>query len=246
MKKRILAVILSMALSAACLTACGEDNKQEKDKAETTTTTTTKNTTAHEVIVPTDPGQTTTEGYWHTESTTTTTTTSKTTTTTTTTKKNTTEQYVKPLKPEEKPNENGYWHTESTTKATTKATTTTTKATTKKTTTAANKKITAADLKAAAEAELARISAAADEGGWPIVETRVMRNTNTQYGIYAKFVADSENWSHTIIKAEVRNGTIAVFYSAQPMGVTSIDYESYSLEGPIDELIDWLREKRKK
>ena len=75
MKKRILAIVLSMALSAACLTACGEDNKQEKDKAETTTTTTTK--------------------------------------------KNTTEQYVKPLKPEEKPNENGYWHTESTTTTTT-------------------------------------------------------------------------------------------------------------------------------
>ncbi len=117
MKKRILAVVLSMALAAACLTACGEDNKQEKDKAETTTTTEATTTT------------TTTEAA-------TTTTTSKTTTTsdnaaTVTTKKNTTaHEVIVPTDPGQTTTE-GYWHTESTT---TKATTTTTKATTKATT----------------------------------------------------------------------------------------------------------------
>ena len=131
MKKRFLAALLALVMTAACLTACGGENKTE-DKQQTTTTTTEETTT------------TTTEE--------TTTTAEKETgviDTTTTTKVTTTKNVAGPP-PSEIPQDvnPGQWHEDSettttttTTKAatttkpkttTTKAKTTTTKATTKK------------------------------------------------------------------------------------------------------------------
>ncbi len=75
MKKRILAVVLSMTMAFSCLTACGEDNKQEKDKAETTTTTeattTTKATTTTTSKTTTSEAATTSETTTASETTTT-------------------------------------------------------------------------------------------------------------------------------------------------------------------------------
>ena len=128
MKKRFLAAVLALAMTAACMTACGGENNTE-DKQQTTTTTTAETTTTTEketgvidtftitkvtpaeggVVPPSEIPQDVNPGQWHEDSDTTTTTTTKAKTTTakaTTTKVNTT------AKPKT-----------TTTKATTKATT---------------------------------------------------------------------------------------------------------------------------
>lgn len=109
MKKRFLATVIALTMTAACLTACGGENKTE-DKQQTTTTTTAETTTTTEketgVIDTTTTTKATTQsrapegapeaqvkpdpGQWHEDSETTTTTTKKATTTTTTTKAKTT------------------------------------------------------------------------------------------------------------------------------------------------------------
>ena len=124
MKKRFLAAVLALAMTAACLTACGGENKTE-DKQQTTTTTTEETTTTTEketgvidtitttkatttrskMAPPSEIPQDLNPGQWLEDS--------ETTTTTTTTKAATT------TKPKT---------------TTTKAKTTTTKATTKATT----------------------------------------------------------------------------------------------------------------
>ena len=56
MKKRIIAVILSLAMSAACLTACSEEKNEEKNIADTTTVTSAATAASEE----TKEGETTT------------------------------------------------------------------------------------------------------------------------------------------------------------------------------------------
>ncbi len=56
MKKRIIAVILSLAMSAACLTACSEEKNEEKNTADTTTVTSAATAASEE----TKEGETTT------------------------------------------------------------------------------------------------------------------------------------------------------------------------------------------
>ena len=116
MKKRFLAAVLALVMTAACMTACGGENKTE-DKQQTTTTTTAETTTTTEketgvidttttlkvttakdgVVPPSEiPPDDVNPGYWHEDSETTTTTTKKATTTTTTTTKAATTTKPKP------------------------------------------------------------------------------------------------------------------------------------------------------
>ena len=114
MKKRFLATVLALVMTAACLTACGGENKTE-DKQETTTTTQEDTTTTEKetgVIDTTTTIKATTTrvtgdapseippddvnpGQWHEDSETTTTTTKKATTTTTKAKTTTTKATTK-------------------------------------------------------------------------------------------------------------------------------------------------------
>lgn len=232
MKKRFLAALLALVMTAACLTACGGENKTE-DKQQTTTTTTAETTTTTEketgvidtititkvtttknyTAPPSEIPQDVNPGQWHEDSETTTTTTKKATTTTTTTKAKTT-----------------------TTKATTtkaKAKTTTTKA-----------KTTKADLKAAAEAAFAKVKKTAIEYGWTISKTFVNRSTDTQYGIYyrVELTTDKNMWGEYTIKAESLNGKVSLQDSELPMGVKTKDYDSFSITYGIDVSVNFFKE----
>ena len=211
MKKRFLATVIALTMTAACLTACGGENNTE-DKQQTTTTTTEETTTTAttsettttttsmpngkaeykittiKVTTTKDEGRRPPEvpqdvnpGQWLEDS--------ETTTTTTTTKAATT------TKPKT---------TTTKAKTTTKPKTTTTKAkttampkatTTKATTTKAKVSttngywredpgITKADLKAAAEYAFAKVKKTAAKYSWTISKTFVNRSTDTQYGIF--------------------------------------------------------------
>ena len=233
MKKRFLAAVLALVMTAACLTACGGENKAE-DKQQTTTTTTaetTTTTTKNEpddivsittlkvttakggVVPPSEIPQDINPGQWHEDSETTTTTTKKATTTTTTTKA----------------------------KTTTKPKTTTTKAKTKATTKATTTK---ADLKAAAEAAFAKVKKTAKEYGWIITETSVSRSTDTQYGIYyrVELTTDKNMWGEYTIKAESLNGKVSLQDSELPMGVKTKDYDSFSITYGIDVSVNFFKE----
>ena len=241
MKKRFLAALLALTMTAACLTACGGENKTE-DKQQTTTTTTAETTTTttknepDDIVSITTIKVTTTKvtggaspeipqdvnpGQWHEDSETTTTTTKKATTTTTTTKA----------------------------KTTTKPKTTTTKAKTKATTKATTTK---ADLKAAAEAAFAKVKKTAIEYGWTISKTFVNRSTDTQYGIYCRFeiseAASVDGAHHTasiVIKAEAVSGSVIVQASQTPLGVSvnSENYDDFSGKYDISYLIESLKER---
>ena len=157
MKKRFSAAVLALVMTAACLTACGGENKTE-DKQQTTTTTTEETTTTTETTTATTQnsgcgittlnvtttrskmapvsevytGEPVIPGQWHEDSETTTTKAKTTTTKVTTTK-------VTGDAPSEIPQDvnPGQWHEDSETtttkaKTTTKPKTTTTKAKTTK------------------------------------------------------------------------------------------------------------------
>ncbi len=264
MKKRFLAAVLALTMTAACLTACGGENKTEDKQqttttttAETTTTTTAETTTTTEketgvidtttttkvtpaeggVVPPSEIPQDLNPGAWLEDS--------ETTTTTTTTKAATT------TKPKT-----------TTTKAkttTTKATTTTTKATTTKAKVSTTNGywhedpgITKADLKAAAEAAFAKVKKTAKEYGWTISKTFVNRSTDTQYGIYCRFeiseAASADGAHHTasiVIKAEAVSGSVIVQASQTPLGVSvnSENYDDFSGKYDISYLIESLKER---
>ena len=243
MKKRFLAAVLALVMTAACMTACGGENKTE-DKQQTTTTTTaetttttTKNepddivsittlkvtTTKGEERRPSEIPQDVNPGQWHedSETTTTTTTTTKAKTTTTTKAKTTT------TKPKT---------------TTTKAKTTTTKA-----------KTTKADLKAAAEAAFAKVKKTAIEYGWKIAETLVNRNTDTQYGIYCKIEISAEasangQYDFVIftIKSEKVNNGIRTTFGQIPLGgpVGSKNFDDFQYWTDISVLIESFKEER--
>ncbi len=251
MKKRFLAALLALVMTAACLTACGGENKTE-DKQETTTTTTAETTTTTEketgvidttttikatttrskMDAPSEIPQDVNPGQWHEDSETTTTTTTKATTTTTTKAKTTT--------------------TKAATKATTKATTTKAKVSTTNGYWHEDPGITKADLKAAAEAAFAKVKKVAIEYGWTIAETLVNRNTDTQYGIYCKVEISAEasasgqyDFILFTIKSEIVNNGIRTTFGQIPLGgpVGSKNYDDYSYCDDISYLIEGLKER---
>ncbi len=248
MKKRFLATVIALTMTAACMTACGGDNKTE-DKQQTTTTTTAETTTATEketgVIDTTTTTKATTQsrapegapeaqvkpdpGQWHEDSETTTTTTTKAKTTTkpktTTTKAKTTKTKAKTTKAKVSTT-NGYWHKDP--------------------------GITKADLKAAAEAAFAKVKKTAKEYGWTISKTFVNRSTDTQYGIYCRFeiseAASADGAWHTlpiVIKAENINGSAIVQASQTSLGVKvdSENYDDFSDKFDISYVIKALKER---
>ena len=240
MKKRFLAVVLALVMTAACMTACGGENKTE-DKQQTTTTTTAETTTT-----------TTAETTTTTTAETTTTTTAEATTTTTTkaattTKKATTTTSMPNGKAEYK--------------------ITTIKVTTTKHKTDAPPEvpqdvnpgqwredpgITKADLKAAAEAAFAKVKKTAIEYGWKIAETLVNRNTDTQYGIYCKVEISAEasatgqyEFALFTIKSEKVNNGIRTTFGAIPLGgpVGSKNSDDYPYCDDISYLIEFLKKR---
>ena len=237
MKKRFLAAVIALTMTAACMTACGGENKTE-DKQQTTTTTTAETTT-------TTTAETTTTTT--AETTTTTTTKAKTTTNATTSEKTTTTTSMPNGKAEYK--------------------ITTIKVTTTKITDPPPSEvpqdvnpgqwrkdpgITKADLKAAAEAAFAKVKKTAIEYGWTISKTFVNRSTDTQYGIYCRFeiseAASADGAHHTasiVIKAEAVNGSVIVQASQTPLGVSvnSENYDDFSGKYDISYLIESLKER---
>ena len=240
MKKRFLAAVLALVMTAACMTACGGENKTE-DKQQTTTTTTEETTTA-----------TTAETTTTTTAETTTTTTAETTTTTTTkaattTKKATTTTSMPNGKAEYK--------------------ITTIKVTTTKSKMDApsdipqdvnpgrwreDPGITKADLKAAAEAAFAKVKKTAKEYGWTITKTLVNRSTDTQYGIYfmvdiAKGADGESHWTVVTIKAESDGKSIIVKGSQLEYGrdgQTDTNYDHFCYDMPIEDILVYLKERR--
>ena len=263
MKKRFLAAVLALVMTAACMTACGGENKTEDKQqttttttAETTTTTTAETTTTTEketgvidtftitkvtpaeggVVPPSEIPQDVNPGQWHEDS--------ETTTTTTTTKAATT------TKPKT---------TTTKAKTTTKPKATTTKATTTKAKVSTTNGywhedpgITKADLKAAAEAAFAKVKKTAIEYGWKIAKTFVNRSTDTQYGIYCLFeiseAASADGAWHSfaiVIKAENINGFAIVQASQTSLGVNaeSENYDDFSDKFDISYVIKALKER---
>ncbi len=253
MKKRFLAAVLALVMTAACLTACGGENKTE-DKQQTTTTTTEETTTATEketgVIDTTTTTKVTTTrskmgfasevpqdlnpGAWLEDS--------ETTTTTTTTKAATT------TKPKT---------TTTKAKTTTKPKATTTKATTTKAKVSTTNGywhedpgITKADLKAAAEAAFAKVKKTAKEYGWTISKTFVNRSTDTQYGIHYKvdiFKAADRDMQLSVgtIKAETDGKSIIVKDSALEYGrdgQTDTNYDHFCYDVPLEDTLVYLKE----
>lgn len=247
MKKRFLAAVLALAMAAACLTACGGENKTE-DKQQTTTTTTEETTTATEketgVIDTTTTTKVTTTrvtdpppsevpqdlnpGQWHEDSeTTTTTTTTKATTTTkpktTTTKAKTTTTKATTTKAKVSTT-NGYWHEDP--------------------------GITKADLKAAAEAAFAKVKKTAIEYGWTVSKTFVNRSTDKQYGIHYKvdiFKAADRDMQLSVgtIKAETDGKSIIVKDSALEYGrdgQTDTNYDHFCYDVPLEDTLVYLKE----
>lgn len=83
-------------------------------------------------------------------------------------------------------------------------------------------------LQSAAESALASYQSIAASHGYILEESCVSRNTSTQYGIYYRF-RSSQYWFDGIIKAEYRNGSIAVFDCPPPLSVSGYDtnYDTY-------------------
>ena len=252
MKKRFLAAVIALVMTAACMTACGGENKTE-DKQQTTTTTTAETTTTTEketgVIdtititkvtttrvtgpAPSEVPQDVNPGQWleDRETTTTTTTTKAATTTkpkTTTTKAKTT---AKPKTTTTKAKTtkakvsttNGYWHEDP--------------------------GITKADLKAAAEAAFAKVKKTAKEYGWTITKTFVNRSTDTQYGIYyrveiAKGAEGEPILVVKTIKAETNGKTIVIHSSDLEYGHdgrTDTNYDHFCYDGSLEDTLVWLK-----
>ena len=261
MKKRFLAAVLALTMTAACMTACGGENKTEDKQqttttttAETTTTTTEETTTTTEketgVIdtfttikvtttkvtgpAPSEVRQDLNPGGWLEDS--------ETTTTTTTTKAATT------TKPKT---------TTTKAKTTAKPKTTTTKAKTTKAKVSTTNGywhedpgITKADLKAAAEAAFAKVKKTAKEYGWTISKTFVNRSTDTQYGIYfrveiAKGAEGEPILVVETIKAETDGKSIIVKDSALEYGrdaQTDTNYDHFCYDGPLEDILGFLKE----
>ena len=262
MKKRFLAAVLALTMTAACMTACGGENKTE-DKQQTTTTTTEEvtTTTTAETTTTTEKETgvidtftitkvTTTRskmgfasevpqdlnpGGWLEDSETTTTTTTK--AATTTKPKTTTTKAKTTAKPKT---------------TTTKAKTTKAKVSTTNGYWHEDPGITKADLKAAAEAAFAKVKKTAKEYGWTISKTFVNRSTDTQYGIYCLFeiseAASADGAWHSfaiVFKAENINGFAIVQASQTSLGVNaeSENYDDFSDKFDISYVIKALKER---
>jgi hypothetical protein len=95
--------------------------------------------------------------------------------------------------------------------------------------------VTAADLQAAAESDLAVFSSYLSKNGWSIIDTSVTRATDTQYGIFVHFGNGAGGESWRMVKAETPDGRgIAVgwyqSYGGSPFDI-STNYDDYT-NGP--------------
>ncbi len=99
-------------------------------------------------------------------------------------------------------------------------------------------------LQSAAESAFATLQAEAARHNWTIVETRVIRDTSTQYGIYYRMEAPvPPTWSDGVIKAEIRGGSVQVFSSQVNLLVwgnqRTYNYDDFTSETPWDDCSDW-------
>ena len=255
MKKRFLAAVLALVMTAACLTACGGENKTE-DKQQTTTTTTaeTTTTTTAETTTTTEKEAGVIDTFTITK------------VTTTRSKMGFASEVPQDLNPGAWLEDSETTTTTTTTKAatTTKPKTTTTKAkttTTKAKTTKAKVSttngywhedpgITKADLKAAAEAAFAKVKKTAKEYGWTISKTFVNRSTDKQYGIYymldiAKGAEGEPEKIANTIKAETNGKTIVIHSSDLEWGRNGqidTNYDHFCYDHPVEGVLVTLKE----
>lgn len=97
-----------------------------------------------------------------------------------------------------------------------------------------------ASLQSAAESALAELRAEAIRQNWNMVETRVIRDTSTQYGIYYRMEAPvPPAWSDGVIKAEIRGGTVQVLNSYVNLLVwenqITYNYDDFDNESPWED-----------
>ena len=95
--------------------------------------------------------------------------------------------------------------------------------------------VTATDLQAAAESDLAVFSSYLSNNDWSIIDTSVTRATDTQYGIFVHFGNGAGGESWRMVKAETPDGRgIAVgwyqSYGGSPFDI-STNYDDYT-NGP--------------
>lgn len=95
--------------------------------------------------------------------------------------------------------------------------------------------VTAADLQAAAESDLAVFSNYLSNNGWSIIDTSITRATDTQYGIFVHFGNGAGGESWRMVKAETPDGRgIAVgwyqSYGGSPFDISN-NYDDYT-NGP--------------
>ena len=73
-------------------------------------------------------------------------------------------------------------------------------------------------LQSAAESAFATYQSIAASHGYTLEESRVIRNTSTQYGIYYRF-RGRIGWVDGVVKAELKNGAVYVYDSYVDLGV---------------------------
>jgi hypothetical protein len=104
--------------------------------------------------------------------------------------------------------------------------------------------VTAADLQAAAEADLAVFSNYLSNNGWSIVDSHCVRSTDTQYGIYVHFGNGQGGESWRMVKAETPDGVgISVGWYGYTIGLDpdecfGSDNWDYFTNGPVG-ATDW-------
>lgn len=99
-------------------------------------------------------------------------------------------------------------------------------------------------LQSAAESALAQLRAEAARHNWTIVETRVIRDTPTQYGIYYRMEAPvPPAWTDGVIKAEIRGGSVQVLNSCVNLLVwenqITYNYDDFDNESPWGDPADF-------
>jgi hypothetical protein len=110
--------------------------------------------------------------------------------------------------------------------------------------------ITAADLKAAAEAAFAKVKKTATDYGWTISKTFVNRSTDTQYGIYFRvdIAKGSDGEQYTVVetlKAETDGKSVTVQACDLEYGrdgQTDTNYDDFCYAGPVEDIINFLKE----
>ena len=91
--------------------------------------------------------------------------------------------------------------------------------------------VTAADLQAAAEAEMSTFISYLESNGWNVMEDYPIRQTDTQYGYYFWCVNPDGSYVHCVVKAETSDGvniSVGWYSSTTDIGT---NYDSFT-NGP--------------